>query len=116
MQSEVEVDIYSGLPNPRFVLGAAQAAELERRIAALPPPLANTGPRTGLGYRGVLVRDTGPFVDLVISAGTVTMRDRSGHVTQKSDPRRELERWLIEAGAGHLQQGELEAIREELRR
>lgn len=114
MQSEVEIDIYSGRPNPRFTLKAAQTAELERRIAAL-PPLANANPSTGLGYRGVVVRGSGAFVELVVSAGTITIRDRSGRTTQKSDPGRELERWLVEAGAGDLEQGELAFIRDNLR-
>lgn len=115
MPSEVEVDIYSGRPNPRFVLGPTQTAEIERRIAALPPLPAGISPRSGLGYRGVLVRGSGTFAELVVSAGTVTIRDRFGHITQKSDPGRQLEQWLIEAGAGHLQQGELEIVRDDLR-
>ena len=118
MPIEVEVDLYSGRPNPRFALAPATAAELERRLAGLPPPDAGAaGPRDGLGYRGLRVtgRDAS-FAEVVVSAGVVEVRDRAGNVHRRADPGRELERWLAEAGSGRLQQDALDAVRQDLAR
>jgi hypothetical protein len=94
MPIEVEVDIYSGRPNPRVALPPATVAELRRRFDALPLAAAGAaGPRKGLGYRGL--RITGDAVpgggEIVVSAGSVTRR---------ADPDRGLERWLVEAMVG----------------
>jgi hypothetical protein len=112
--SEVELDLYSGQENPRFTLSSAATAELERKIAALPPLVEDIAPRNSLGYRGMHVRGGNTFADLGLSAGVVEIRDRLSGVTRKSDPGRQLERWLIDAGAGQLQQGEVDVVRRDL--
>jgi hypothetical protein len=112
--SEVELDIYSGRENPRFTLGSAETTELERKVAALPPLVEDIAPRNSLGYRGIHVRGGDTFADLVVSAGVVEIRDRLGNMTRKSDPGRQLERWLIDAGAGQLQQSEVDVVRHDL--
>jgi len=49
----VELDAYSGRPNPRWQLTESEAAELARLIADLEPaPRASSPDPPGLGYRG----------------------------------------------------------------
>ena len=118
MASEVEVDLYSGRPNPRFSLDAATEAELVRRIAALPPSGSRAGLREGLGYRGFRIegRVAAPFSQIVVSGGVVLIHDRAGGERQFADPGRTLERWLVETSAAHLAPGELDMLRQELTR
>jgi hypothetical protein len=65
---EVEIDVFSGMPNPRFVLSEAEEQELLNRIMADPgqmSPLMHPTEILGLGYAGVIVRhiktDTGKW-------------------------------------------------------
>jgi hypothetical protein len=56
---EVELDIFSGMPNPTWILSEAQEntlLELLRSEPAQISPLRTTMQRLGLGYRGVIVR------------------------------------------------------------
>ena len=91
--SRIELDIFSGRPNPGWDLNAAQRAELRRRLARLSPSMAKvTVP--GLGYRGFIVRDD------------EELRIFHGHVLPGSDTDnarsaaadQEIERWLLETG------------------
>ncbi|KMO29930.1 hypothetical protein VQ02_28910 [Methylobacterium variabile] len=116
MPVDVEVDLYSGRPNPRFPLSPAAAAELERRLDALPPAAAGAATRDGLGYRGLRVAPGGRFADVFVSAGVVELRDRAGRTLSRADPGRRLERWLIEDGAGHLPADEARMLRDDLAR
>ena len=56
---EVELDIFSGMPNPTWMLSPRQEATLYERLRAAPNQLSRvTDPkeRFGLGYRGLIVR------------------------------------------------------------
>jgi len=48
----VELDAFSGLPNPIWALSANETGELERRLRDLPAARAARLPDLGLGYRG----------------------------------------------------------------
>jgi hypothetical protein len=113
MPIEIEVELYSGRPNPRFTLPATVGAELKQQLADLPPSATDTaGPRNGLGYRGVRIIGHDPsLAEAIVSAGAVEIRDAAGRVLRRADPGRKLERWLIDAGAGHMRQDELDFIR-----
>jgi len=112
MSVEVEVDLYSGRPNPRFNLPVA--AEFERRLTGLPPATAGTDQvRDGLGYRGL--RITGASIgEVFVSGGVVEIRDPIGGVTRRTDPGRSLERWLVKAASGQIPSGELDVVRDDL--
>ena len=61
---QVEVDIYSGLPNPVFTLTAEEMAQARQRLAkAIPLGPADAQTATVrpsmLGYRGIIVRSLG---------------------------------------------------------
>lgn len=71
----VELDAFSGLPNPTWTLSAAEAGELAARLRDLPRADA-TLPAPVLGYRGFRVRNPGgeggvPEVLYVSRAGWV---------------------------------------------
>jgi hypothetical protein len=50
----VEIDVYSGRPNPELRLAAADQRELMLKLRDLPKS-ADTMPEAGLGYRGFVV-------------------------------------------------------------
>jgi hypothetical protein len=50
----VEIDAFSGRPNPSWELSPDEAAELARRLADLPNANA-PAPAPGLGYRGFVI-------------------------------------------------------------
>jgi hypothetical protein len=88
---EVELDIFSGMPNPTWVLSKRQETTLYERLNADPNQLSalNTrGERFGLGYRGLIVRriksDEGAW-DKAMAARRVPFPDefRIGHKPSK---------------------------------
>lgn len=100
--AEVELDIFSGRPNPRWALSSANALVFLERLAALPAappsPLA-----ANLGYRGFVV-------EVFNGGGTTLLRVHGGQVQAEPpatpqayrDPGRALERWLLRSGETHL--------------
>lgn len=58
---EIEIDIFSGMPNPTFQLSSREEQELVDRILAAPAQMAPAAESTqnfGLGYRGLIARLT----------------------------------------------------------
>jgi len=100
---EVELDIFSGRPNPRWVLSATDAHALTEQLAAL--PAAQPGlTAANLGYRGFVV-------DIADAAGSTRLQVQGGSVHSESpgaprefrrDAGRALERWLLDTGTPHL--------------
>jgi len=72
----VELDVYSGRPNPTWSLSAGQIAELLEALQELPPADKLTG-ENALGYRGFLLsnpdRMGGLAPHIRIYGGVVTM-------------------------------------------
>ena len=93
----VEVDIYSGRPNPVWELTQAQAAEFMARLAQLPEAQGAGGPGD-LGYRGLIVSADGlEGVDRVeIRSGIVRVERTDGSSRNYLDGGRALERWTVE--------------------
>lgn len=56
---EIELDIFSGRPNPRWTLNAAEGREFLTRILDRTVPMAPIRSGGGLGYRGFLCTATG---------------------------------------------------------
>lgn len=115
---DVEVDLYSGRPNPRFRLEPAAAAVLMHRLAVLPPLPGRATPRATLGYRGLRINagvTESTVTEIVVSGGAVFVRDRDGSEHVLKDVDRELERWLVEAGAGQLDPHEVAVLDQDLK-
>ena len=90
---EVELDIFSGMPNPTWVLSKRQETTLYELLSAEPnqiSPVTTLGKRFGLGYRGLIVRriksDDGAW-DKAMSARRVPFPEefRIGIKTAKRD-------------------------------
>lgn len=98
---EVELDIFSGRPNPRWTLSAGEEAELLTRLLDRSVPLAPITITDGkLGYRGFIVRATGGTAATLQSRGLPTgFRVRDG-LGATIDP--QAERWLLFTGAPSL--------------
>lgn len=94
----VELDIFSGQPNPRWELSGESARIFTEKLRSLP---ARSGPAhmfDGLGYRGLIVHrvDEQRF-DVKVGFGWVV---RSESVFE--DQGRMVERWLLGTGKGKI--------------
>jgi hypothetical protein len=103
---QVELDIFSGRPNPRWDLTPAEALKFRKMVTALPSSARRSPLAGGLGYRGLIVRPPGnkpeDFDELVIYNEVVTARrgDRSKAFVDKG---RLLEKWLLSTGKRFLE-------------
>jgi hypothetical protein len=99
---EVELDIFSGMPNPTWVLTKEEADSFLKQIAAAP----RTSPRElagNLGYRGFIVRvDRGAGTESVHIQNGVIHTSAGGPDVYAGDGKRALERWLLNTGKPHL--------------
>jgi hypothetical protein len=95
-EADVELDIFSGRPNPHWSLSGRRVAELEERLQELEPVQA--AEPQGLGYRGLVIRSkSGAQIRAFNSVVTVThargissFKDRAG-----------LEKHLLEQAEEH---------------
>jgi hypothetical protein len=92
----VELDVYSGRPNPTWTLTAEEITTLAARLNGLPlsdsPP-----PESGLGYRGFLITNperAGGLPPRIRVAGGVVMVERDGPLQIYQDAHG-IERWLL---------------------
>jgi hypothetical protein len=102
VRAEVELDIFSGMPNPTWILSADESEDFERQLAALPRiPAATLSGR--LGYRGMIVLVTGDTErrSVRVHAGAVQISVGATTVHARDEERR-LERWLIETGRSRV--------------
>jgi len=98
MDCPVELDLFSGRPNPTWVVPRVELlARLKDLMSTNPAPVVATRP--DLGYRGVSVEVDGEVIRVF---GGVA--EFPGRVLEDRD--RRLERWLLSSGPGlHLGPG-----------
>lgn len=105
---EVEVDVFSGRPNPYWNLTADEAKEFVELFQALPEYQGEGSLRDGLGYRGLIVTELGDpmkeYNEIVISYGIVLARGNE-ESKQFTDQDRRLEKWLFQTGREKLDEG-----------
>jgi hypothetical protein len=99
---EVELDIFSGNPNPTWILPDADGVLFLEKLAALPSASAKEL-FTNLGYRGFIVQVTNEAEKSLvrIQNGTVQLSKGNANVYY-SDQNRDLERWLLNSGKPFL--------------
>ncbi len=95
---EVVLGLYSGVPDPTWLLTAAQADELTSALAKL-SRTEGRPPAGGLGYRGFAVIT--PNGRLVAFAGKVARNDTRPPL-YLDDPNRTVERLLLETARSHV--------------
>lgn len=93
---EVELDVFSGRPNPSWSLSPAEEKELLRRLSGLPPTDSLPTP-ADLGFRGFRIVEPGR--ELRVFGGTVTISDNAG--TRSLADTSGMERWLAEQARDH---------------
>lgn len=100
--AEVELDIFSGGPNPKWHLSEADTTALLRELDEL-PDASPAAVATNLGYRGfvVRVRHDGDETRLVVQRGTVRA-EWDDSTTYYRDIDRALEWWLLDSGRPFL--------------
>jgi hypothetical protein len=103
---QVEVDMFSGRPNPHWELTVQESQEFTQRFQSLSADRGEGTVNEGLGYRGLIVRESGEEVEgdreIVISNGLVVARG-NGKSQLFTDKNRTLEKWLIQTGKGRLE-------------
>lgn len=95
--TSVELDVFSGQPNPTWNLSASQCAEVEQHINQLPETASESlQSPPALGYRGLIIRyanQQGARESIRIYRG-IAQSER----LQLQDPDRNLEKWLLSTG------------------
>lgn len=112
---EVELDIFSGMPNPTWILTNAAADSFLKQLAAL--PLTSARELSGnLGYRGFIVQCTqGDNTRLIrVQNGIVHISGGETNV-YAYDEDRELEHWLLNTGRPHLKDEIYQIVEREFR-
>ena len=104
-QGQVELDVYSGRPNPTWALSPADISLLQKKLGAMPTTAAQPYPDR-LGYRGLLVtltdQATGkPVMVWQVAAGVAQVDAGTVH-DYYADSGRALERWLLQTGQSFL--------------
>jgi hypothetical protein len=112
---EVELDIFSGVPNPTWSLPDVEADSFMKRLAALP----RTAPRQvagKLGYRGFIVQcRQGTDAWLVRLQNGIVHISQGVTNTYADDEQRLLERWLLITGKPYLKAELFQIAESELR-
>lgn len=99
---EVELDIFSGMPNPMWYLTNTAADNFLKQLAAL--PLTSARNLSGnLGYRGFIVQCTQGENKRLIRVQNGIVHISEGETNLYAyDKNRELEHWVLNTGRPHL--------------
>lgn len=101
---QVELDLFSGNPNPVWSLTEAESATLVDMLAQR-SPTSSQPLHDGLGYRGFLLAMTsttsGESASIRVQ-GEVIAIDQGGTVRFLHDGDRKIEQWLLETGKPHI--------------
>lgn len=103
---QIELDIFSGRPNPRWTLTKQQMIDWNHLLQELPEGEANVESPPGLGYRGFIVAPVDASqveCDYVrVYRETITVRHECKR-SQFSDWDRTLERFLLHTSQDHIE-------------
>ena len=117
LSGSVEVDIFSGLPNPVWIMNSDQVTTFMNKLKTC-MPTAPTEMFDGLGYRGFLVtvaNPTGASKQFTAAIHNGIVKLTSNGADQPSyfiDTDRSIERWLLDESRTHLD-SELQSMIEE---
>ena len=110
---QVEIDLFSGRPNPVWELTEAEVSELKARLDALPTGSPIAMPEV-LGYRGLHVGPlpgqqgahapplSNPIIDVHVGGGVINATRRTGTALHLMDTGRSMECWLLTVAQGRV--------------
>ena len=107
-QITVEVDVYSGRPNPTWTPVSSDAAQIITIIGKLPKSVPGVR-NDNLGYRGMIVRRGG--VEWLVFGGKVLQRGSNRWYTDRD---RKVERLILHSGKPFLEPSVHDAVLKEL--
>jgi hypothetical protein len=110
----VEVDLFSGRPNPTWSLTPEEVAHLVGSVDELAPAAAREAPGW-LGYRGLRFRlfSQGREIASAESFDEHLSRLDAAGIRHLADPGRKVERWLLGTGEGRIEPEIYDACRTE---
>lgn len=100
---QIELDVFSGFPNPTWSLSNVETEQLQVMLSELSSSLEQTFPDP-LGYRGILiyeVRNKNEVVGWRIWNGFIVKQTNDGN-TYYFDEDRKVEHWLLQTGKPHI--------------
>jgi hypothetical protein len=112
---KVELDVFSGRPNPQWLLPATDEAYLLEKLQNLPEVSPGRFAEP-LGYRGIVVYVSGSKSTTYHVWRNFVIRNVDGQVTAYHDDNSSLEMWLLMSGKPFLQADLFETIQKEIER
>lgn len=110
---QVELDVFSGRPNPRWNLTYEEIDKFLNALKDLPSVRMTVDRAKWLGYRGMIVSgkeiEIRSYNKVSVYNGTI-LAEGSKETKVFKDENRELERWLLETGMRVVERGILEVI------
>lgn len=112
---QVEIDLFSGRPNPVWELTAAEVPALRARLEALPAGAPAALPDR-LGYRGLRAGPleaqpapeepaaANPIIALEAGGGVIKATRRDGTAVHLRDTGRSVECWLLRVAQGRVEE------------
>jgi hypothetical protein len=110
---QVELDIFSGRPNPTWTLTASEASDLASRISKLTHIETKEQRPGNLGYRGFIVQDDNQTIRAYQGIIEVSIQKA---VVFYRDPQRQVELWLLAIARPPLDQDLTTGIATEIMR
>ncbi|MFI5179842.1 MAG: hypothetical protein ACHQPI_00415 [Thermoanaerobaculia bacterium] len=102
MGAVVELDAFSGLPNPEWELTTEESDEFQRRLHELKDSDRRERRYEGLGFRGFKVAGLTGYEEVVVGKLTVWVRGTDGEESILKDPECRLARFLVGTAKGRV--------------
>jgi hypothetical protein len=109
MTIHVELDVFSGRPNPTWVVEDEQARELVAALSALPTTSAPSATPDGLGYRCFRLVGVPSMGVVTAGYGSITVTNGAS-VAHRLDPQRTVEAMLLRSAQGRVDEALLRTI------
>ena len=99
LTGQATLKIFSGRPNPTWLLSPTETQHLRDRISGLSARLPKPPEVPDLGYRGVHIAM--PGVEFTVGYGGIAVEE-AGKTTNFVDAGRQVERWLLNTAQGKI--------------
>lgn len=117
---QASLNIFSGRPDPHWLLNAAETEILLQKVQSLDSTVTDLVKPEELGYRGISVRSLDPgatnFVELTAFRNIVWVTRVNGDVHILADKSNSIEVWLLGTAGPHLPSDLLDYAAREIKR